>query len=196
MHEHLDVPISKERLHKLPVGACKTGMMDAKTKWQELLEVIRLDCLSHFPANFLRGTLFLHEFAERVVFLCHPSDFLASLCRLLARVHENEDLVLACLLHDFFIGNFVHELEALERLLFRDSDILLLQRHRPEAVVEIIQALLRRDAAQRRHVLVVGQRRGQAHNTHHFLRCLNLGDILKRELAIQLTIYNHYRSDA
>eukprot|EP00959_Pyramimonas_sp_CCMP1952_P223301 4668183-Pyramimonas_sp.AAC.1 len=83
-------------------------------------------------------------------------------------------LVLAGGLHDLVVADLVHELEALERLLDVDADVLLRQRARAERVVKHKQPLRGVHAHEGGHVLKVGQRGGQPHQPHHLLGRLNL----------------------
>lgn len=45
-------------------------------------------------------------------------------------------LVLPGVLHDLFVNDFIHDLEALDGLLLRDADVGLLQRHGAEATTK------------------------------------------------------------
>ena len=56
------------------------------------------------------------------------------------------------------VADLVHELEALEGLPHSDTDVLLSQGNRPEAVVKIEQALVPFHTQEGCHVLIVGQR--------------------------------------
>mmetsp|Transcript_40327 Transcript_40327/g.94748 ORF Transcript_40327/g.94748 Transcript_40327/m.94748 type:complete len:681 (-) Transcript_40327:488-2530(-) len=151
--------------------------MDAEAKGQQLLEVGVLDSVGHFAADLLRHRVLDHEALQRVVLLGHRADRAPRLRRLLARVHEDDDLVVGALGgHDLVVGDLVHELEALERLLLRDADVLLLERHGAVRVVEVEQTRLRLDPEQRRHVLVVGQRCAEPDKPHELLRRLDLSD--------------------
>ena len=58
---------------------------------------------------------------------------------------------------DLLVTDLVHELEALQRLLDADANVLLRQGARPEAVVEVEQALVGLDSQERCHIFVVGQ---------------------------------------
>ena len=51
------------------------------------------------------------------------------------------DLVLSGVLHDLFVDDFVHDLEAFDGPFLGDADILLLQGDGSERVVEVEQAL-------------------------------------------------------
>mmetsp|Transcript_62196 Transcript_62196/g.148188 ORF Transcript_62196/g.148188 Transcript_62196/m.148188 type:complete len:1090 (-) Transcript_62196:715-3984(-) len=174
--QHLDVAVGEERLDKLAVRARHPRVVDPEPEREKLLEVARLDSLGHLPANFLRRRILHHEPAKGVVVLGHGADRLGGLGCLLARVHEHQHLVLPGLCDNLIVADLVHELEALERLLLRDPDVLLLQRARPVRVIEVKEALLLVDAQHRRHVLVVGQRRREADEAHQLLRGLDLAD--------------------
>ena len=58
---------------------------------------------------------------------------------------------------DLLVADFIHELEALQRLLDTDADVLLRQGARPEAVVKVEQALVGLDTQKGCHIFVVGQ---------------------------------------
>lgn len=58
---------------------------------------------------------------------------------------------------DLFVADFIHELEALQRLLDTDADVLLRQGAWPEAVVKVEQALVGLDTQEGCHIFVVGQ---------------------------------------
>lgn len=49
---------------------------------------------------------------------------------------KGRHLILPSVLHDFFINNLVHDLEAFDGLLLCDANISLLQRHRTETANE------------------------------------------------------------
>ena len=68
------------------------------------------------------------------------------------------------------VADLVHELEALDRLLLGDADVLLLQGHRPVRVVEVEQSLLGVDLEESSHVLVVGQGGRQPDDSHKLLQ--------------------------
>jgi len=84
------------------------------------------------------------------------------------------DLVLASMLHHFLIDDLIHHLKPLDGFLFRDSDVLLLQRNRPERVVEEEQATVKVDSEKSGNVAVVGKSCGQRHQPHVFLGGLNV----------------------
>ena len=50
--------------------------------------------------------------------------------------------MLPCRVQHFVVGDLIHELEALKRLLHSDANVLLRQRARAVRVVEVKQALL------------------------------------------------------
>lgn len=67
-------------------------------------------------------------------------------------------------------------LESLQCLLLRDPDIGLLQRHGTEAAIKEEEALCRVYPEEGGHILVVGKGGGETHQTHHFLRGLDLAN--------------------
>ena len=56
-----------------------------------------------------------------------------------------------------FVANLVHELEALQRLLDANANVLLRQGAGPEAVVKVEEALVRLHTQEGCHILVVGK---------------------------------------
>ena len=85
-------------------------------------------------------------------------------------------LVLASVVHHLLVHDLIHKLESLQSLLLRDADVLLLQRHGTEAVVEKEEPLVGPHPHESRHVLVVWKRGAQANQSHVFLRGLNITD--------------------
>ena len=71
------------------------------------------------------------------------------------------------------VNDLVHNLEPLNGLLFRDADVLLLERHGTEAVVEVEESLVVLDAQEGGNVLVVGQSGGETDETNVLLRRLD-----------------------
>lgn len=69
------------------------------------------------------------------------------------------------MLHDLVVDEIVHNLEPFDGLLFRDADVLLFQRHRSEAIVEVKETLALH-IEERGDVFVVGQRGTEADETH------------------------------
>lgn len=51
-------------------------------------------------------------------------------------VHENENLELSGTLNNLLVGDLVHELETLQGLLLRNSNVLLLKGHWTVRIVE------------------------------------------------------------
>ncbi|RUS26118.1 hypothetical protein BC938DRAFT_471207 [Jimgerdemannia flammicorona] len=79
-------------------------------------------------------------------------------------MHKDDDLVLlACadLLHDLVVADFVHDLEALDGLLLRDANELLLEGARTICGVEEEESRFRIDAQEACDVLVVRERGGE-----------------------------------
>ena len=67
------------------------------------------------------------------------------------------------------VADLVHELEALQRLLDGDADVLLRKGAGAEGVVKVEEADVGLDAQEGADVLVVGQRGGEAHQADHLL---------------------------
>jgi hypothetical protein len=57
----------------------------------------------------------------------HVADKFCHLGGPFAGTHENQCLVLACLIEDFLVADFVHNLVSLDSLLLRNTDELLLE---------------------------------------------------------------------
>mmetsp|Transcript_8053 Transcript_8053/g.30236 ORF Transcript_8053/g.30236 Transcript_8053/m.30236 type:complete len:1031 (+) Transcript_8053:3808-6900(+) len=140
--EHLDMLVGKEILHEVPVRPCQARVVDREAIGQNLLEVFalggaRLRLLEqHLLGRRVLSHDLLHDFLVDGHLLQGPS----GLDGVRAGVHEDEHLVLPRLGHHLLEANLVHELEALQRLLLGDADVLLLQRNGTEAVVEEEQA--------------------------------------------------------
>mmetsp|Transcript_96000 Transcript_96000/g.248261 ORF Transcript_96000/g.248261 Transcript_96000/m.248261 type:complete len:215 (-) Transcript_96000:1286-1930(-) len=158
-HKNLNVPISVQIFNKLPVRTRQASVVDGKTVRQEILHLRRLDRLDLCLQNLTRGGVFMQELGKSVVLHGKIAQGLRRLDRLLTRVHKDEDLVLTSVLHELLVADLVHGVEALDRLLVCDTNVRLLERHRAELVTEVVQALLRVDAQEDGHILVVGQRR-------------------------------------
>lgn len=71
--------------------------------------------------------------------------------------HPQTQTAPPCCTHHLLVADLVHELEALDGLLFGHADVLLLQRHGAIGVVEVEEPLLGVHVQERGHVLIVGQ---------------------------------------
>ena len=174
--QHLDVAVGEEVLDERAVRARQARVVDREAVREEVLERLGLGRLALLLQDLARRRVLAHEAVDRVVVERHVAQRRRRLRGLGARVHEDEDLVPARLRQHLLVADLVHQLEPLERLLLGDADVLLLQRHGPEAVVEEEHARGRLDAEQLRHVREVGQRRRQAHEPHGVARRLDLAD--------------------
>ena len=85
--------------------------------------------------NVPRRDRLAQKLADRVLLDRRVADVLGRLGGLLARVHKDDDLVLASIVHHLFVTDLVRQLEALHRLLLGDANVLLLERARAEAGV-------------------------------------------------------------
>ena len=168
--------VGEQVLDEGAVRARQARVVDREAVREEVLERLGLGRLALLLQDFARRRVLAHEAVDRVVVERHVAQRRRRLRGLGARVHEDEDLVPARLRQHLLVADLVHQLEPLERLLLGDADVLLLQRHGPEAVVEEEHARGRVDAEQLRHVRKVGQRRRQAHEPHGVARRLDLAD--------------------
>ena len=91
-------------------------------------------------------------------------------------MNKHDDLIFASLLHDFFIRNFVHELETLNSFALGDANVLLFEGARAIGGVKIKEALVRFDPEKCSNVFVIRQGRTQPDQSNHFLRRLDLPD--------------------
>lgn len=80
------------------------------------------------------------------------------------------------MVHDLFVDNLVHELKPFDGLLLCDANVLLLQGHRPETVVEKEESILRFHSQEGRNVLVVRQGSAEADEADIFLWRLYVTD--------------------
>ena len=91
-------------------------------------------------------------------------------------------------------------LQALESLLLSDANVLLLERHWTEAVVEEEEALAWVHAEELSDILIVGESSAEAHKTNLILRLLNLAqgtrhDGLQNRTAIVVQQVNLVNND-
>ena len=128
------------------------------------------------PQNLHTRRSFLQKRSQRVLLQTGVTDGPGSLPRLLPAVTEDQDLVLAGVLHGLVVHDVVHHRVPLHRLLLRDPDKLLLQRHGTEAVVKVEQPGLGVDPQEHSHVLVVGQSGGEPHQPDLLLGGLDVPD--------------------
>jgi hypothetical protein len=73
---------------------------------------------------------------------------------------------------NLLVADLIHELEALQRLLDGDADVLLRERARPEGIVKVEEAGVGLHSQEAGHVLKVGKGSGQAHQPYHLLGLL------------------------
>mmetsp|Transcript_63082 Transcript_63082/g.203358 ORF Transcript_63082/g.203358 Transcript_63082/m.203358 type:complete len:229 (-) Transcript_63082:561-1247(-) len=91
-------------------------------------------------------------------------------------MHEDQDLILAGVLHELLIADFVHRVEAFDGLLVGYADVGLLKWDRAVLVPEVEEAFLRVNPEEYPDILVVWQRRREAHETDMLLGRLDLAD--------------------
>mmetsp|Transcript_51147 Transcript_51147/g.84810 ORF Transcript_51147/g.84810 Transcript_51147/m.84810 type:complete len:257 (+) Transcript_51147:474-1244(+) len=149
-------------------------MVDREAVRQQLGEISAFCALSLGLQNLTRRRVLAQKVDESVVAERHVSDGASCLGTLLARVYEDKHLILASLLECFFVCDFVHQLEALDRFLLRNANVLLLQRHRPVRVIKEEQPFLRVHSQESCHVLIVGESGRQTDHSNHLLGRLNL----------------------
>mmetsp|Transcript_29704 Transcript_29704/g.63180 ORF Transcript_29704/g.63180 Transcript_29704/m.63180 type:complete len:350 (-) Transcript_29704:240-1289(-) len=175
-HQHLDVSISVQIFNQLPVRSRQARMMDCEAIRQEVLHLLRLDTLDFGLQDFAGGGILMEEFRQRVVLHGEVAERGGRLHSLLPRVHEDEDLILAGIFHELLVAHLIHGVEALDCLLVGDTDVGLLERHRPKLVPEIEEPLLRVHAQEDAHILVIRQRRGEPDKPNVLLSRLDLAD--------------------
>ena len=74
---------------------------------------------------------------------------------------ENQNLILASVVHDLLEHDFVHQLVPLNGLFLGNANELLFQRYGTIRVVEIKEAFFHIDPQKRGDVLVIGQSGGK-----------------------------------
>jgi len=79
--------------------------------------------------------------SDRLLLDDHVADKICGLGGPFAGMHENQCLVLVCLIKDFLVADFIHNLVSLDRLLFRNADESLLEPTSLVGSVKVEQAL-------------------------------------------------------
>mmetsp|Transcript_97903 Transcript_97903/g.274102 ORF Transcript_97903/g.274102 Transcript_97903/m.274102 type:complete len:343 (+) Transcript_97903:4089-5117(+) len=170
------MPIGEEIFDQLPIGTGKPSMVDGKSVWQQVLQLLRLDTVDLGLQNLARGRVGVQKLCQGVILHRQVAQCDRGLHGLLPRVDEDEDLALAGVVHELLVADLVHGVEALDGLLVRDADVGLLQRAGPVLVAKIEEPPLGVDAQEDGHVLVVRQRGREAHEADVLLRGLDLPD--------------------
>mmetsp|Transcript_12800 Transcript_12800/g.34382 ORF Transcript_12800/g.34382 Transcript_12800/m.34382 type:complete len:338 (-) Transcript_12800:910-1923(-) len=175
-NQDLDVPVCVQVLDQLPVCTRQSGVVDRKTVWEQILHFLGLDTHDLCLQDLARGGVLVQELGKRVILHGKVSKRARRFDGLLSRVDENEDLVLAGVLHQLFVADLVHGVETLDRLLVRNADVRLLQWAWAVLVPVVEQALIGIDAQENRNVLVIRKRRREPHEADVFLRGFDLPD--------------------
>mmetsp|Transcript_19882 Transcript_19882/g.59474 ORF Transcript_19882/g.59474 Transcript_19882/m.59474 type:complete len:1131 (-) Transcript_19882:1421-4813(-) len=157
-HEHLNVAVGVQILNELPVRTRETGMVDRETIREEVLQLLRLDTVDLSLQNLATGGVGMQELRQGVVLHRQIAERGRSFRSFLSGMHENQDLIFAGVFHELLVADLVHGVEALDRLFVGDTDVRLLQWHRPVLVPEVEQALLWVHSQKDGHVLVIRER--------------------------------------
>mmetsp|Transcript_113777 Transcript_113777/g.326944 ORF Transcript_113777/g.326944 Transcript_113777/m.326944 type:complete len:647 (+) Transcript_113777:4106-6046(+) len=150
--------------------------MNGETIREQVLQLLRFDTVDLGLQDLARGRISMQELREGVVLHRKVPERCGGLGGFLPRVHEDQDLILAGVLHELLVADLVHCVEALDRLLVRDADVCLLQGAWAVLVAEVEQALLRVHAEENGDILVVRQGGGQPNQSNVLLRRLDLSD--------------------
>ena len=136
-NENLHVFVSKKIFHQGPVRARKSRMMHCESVLDQVLQIRVLGCLlALFSQNLLGCGVIPHKLTQTVIFQRHITQCFGGFDCLCTTVNKYEYLIAPCVLQSLLIADFVHQLKAFEGFLLSNSNVLLLQRHRAEAVVE------------------------------------------------------------
>ena len=112
-------------------------MVDGKAKGQQITEVRILTISTLLRKDFSCCTFGFNKLGDSFFVDGHIPEEFSSFRSFLARVNKDKGLILAGLIEDLFIADFVHDLVAFDSLLLGDTDELLLETTRPVSGVEI-----------------------------------------------------------
>ena len=128
-----------------------------EAEWQEIFQVAVFHVASFLHQDLSNRTVRLDGLGNRLLLdSCVPQEP-GGLCSFFARMNKHERLVLACLVGDLFVADFIGDLAPFNRFLLRDTNELLLQTARPIRHIKVENALFLINSKEGCNVFVIGQ---------------------------------------
>mmetsp|Transcript_41497 Transcript_41497/g.47163 ORF Transcript_41497/g.47163 Transcript_41497/m.47163 type:complete len:142 (+) Transcript_41497:64-489(+) len=129
--------VGEQVFHQGTVVRVHTGMVYAKSIGQNFLEIRVLDCDDLLSEYFLRHAAVATESGGLVVGHGHIPQGLGGLSGFGSAMYEDEQLMVVSALRErTIVTYFVLELEPLERIPLRDTNVLHLKRHGSVRMIE------------------------------------------------------------
>mmetsp|Transcript_58238 Transcript_58238/g.125948 ORF Transcript_58238/g.125948 Transcript_58238/m.125948 type:complete len:223 (-) Transcript_58238:2133-2801(-) len=155
--KHLNVTVCIEIFNELPVCTRESRVVNGKAIRQEILHLLGLDGLHLSLQDLSGGRVLVQKFGERVVLHRQVTKGTCCLDSFLPRVHEDQDLILPCILHQLLVAHLIHRVETFDGLLVCDANIRLLEGTWAILVAEIKEPLVRVNPQKNSNILIIRQ---------------------------------------